>query len=301
MNRAEAWFRIVRPPIVIISVVGASVGALNVTIGAGLDLPQATYAMTCLFAALLSAGLMVHNDYYDLPSDRVTRPGKPLPSGVIRAETAKWTGFGLMAAAVLVALLGRWWDFGELDVPTALMVALVFLVGLYYNARGKHTGIWGHVMVAVGVGLIPYVGAMPFQDYVSMAPLALGIGVMEVGREILVCAGDIEGDRAAGFSTLPVRAGRERSLLVALGFYVASVPFFYLYLPELAQYVPGLRDDVFGPLYFVGTTVFLVVLFVLWALVWRRPVWDSFEAYIRTGSRVAIFLYQLLLLSEAFV
>ncbi|NIS11798.1 MAG: hypothetical protein GWN39_06775 [Thermoplasmata archaeon] len=144
-------------------------------------------------------------------------------------------------------------------------------------------------------------GAMPFQDYVSMAPLALGIGIMEVGREILVCAGDIEGDRAAGFSTLPVRMGRERSLVVALVFYLASVPFFYLYLPEMASYVPGLRDDVFGPLYFVGTTVFLVVLFVLWALVWRRPVWDSFEAYIRTGSRVAIFSYQLLLLSEAFV
>ncbi|NIP34646.1 MAG: hypothetical protein GWN18_06860, partial [Thermoplasmata archaeon] len=102
--------------------------ALNVTLGAGENLPQATYAMTCLFAALLSAGLMVHNDYYDLPSDRVTRPSKPLPSGIIQAETAKWTGFGLMAAAVVVALLGRWWDFGELDVPTALMVALVFLV-----------------------------------------------------------------------------------------------------------------------------------------------------------------------------
>jgi 4-hydroxybenzoate polyprenyltransferase len=142
---------------------------------------------------------------------------------------------------------------------------------------------------------------MPFGDYVSMAPLAAGIGVMEVGREILVCAGDIEGDREAGFRTVPVRMGQRRSLQVALGFYVASVPLFYLYLPELAWLVPGLREDVFGPLYFVGTTVFLVALFVLWALVWRRPTWESFEAYIRTGSRVAIFLYQLLLVSEAFL
>jgi 4-hydroxybenzoate polyprenyltransferase len=300
VNRVEAWFRIVRPPIIIISVVGASVGALNVTLGAGLDLPQATYAMTCLFAALLSAGLMVHNDYYDLPSDAVTRPNKPLPSGIISPETAKWTGFGLMAAAVLVALFGRWLDFGELDFPTALMVAFVFIVGLYYNARGKYTGIWGHVMVAIGVGLIPYVGAMPYGDYVSMAPLAAGIGVMEVGREIMVCAGDIEGDRAAGFSTLPVKVGQRKSLMVTLGFYLASVPLFYMYLPEIARNVPGLDGDVFGPLYYVGTTLFLVTLFVLWALVWRKPTWESFEAYIRTGSRSAIFLYQLLLVSEAF-
>jgi 4-hydroxybenzoate polyprenyltransferase len=301
VNLVEAWIRVIRPPIIIISVVGASAGALNVTIGQGEDLSQATYMMTCLFAALLSAGLMVHNDYYDLPSDRVTRPHKPLPMGNIRPETAKWVGFGLMAAAVLVALFGRWWDFGEVDVPTALMVAFVFLVGLYYNAKGKYTGIWGHVMVAIGVGLIPYIGAMPFGDYISMAPLALGIGVMEVGREIMVCAGDIEGDRAAGFCTLPVKVGQRKSLLVTLAFYIASVPFFYLYLPQLAVHIPGLSEDVFGPVYYLGTTVFLVSLFVLWVLVWRNPVWDSFEAYIRTGSRVAIFLYQLLLLSEAFI
>jgi 4-hydroxybenzoate polyprenyltransferase len=142
---------------------------------------------------------------------------------------------------------------------------------------------------------------MPFGDYVSMAPLAIGIAVMEVGREIMVCAGDIEGDRAAGFSTVPVRMGQRRSLLVALGFYIASVPFYYLYLPRVAHLIPELRDDVFGPLYYLGTSVFLVSLFVLWTLVWRKPTWESFEAYIRTGSRVAIFLYQLLLVSEAFL
>jgi 4-hydroxybenzoate polyprenyltransferase len=210
-------------------------------------------------------------------------------------------GFALMAAAVLVGLFVRWPDEGVLDLPTAAVVALVFLVGLYYNARGKHTGLLGHVMVALGVGLIPYVGAMPFGDYVAMAPLALGIGVMEVGREIMVCAGDIEGDLAAGFSTLPCRVGRERSLQVTLAFYLASAPLFYLYHPALAVHVPGLSTDVFGPLYLVGAGLFMASLLVLWAMVWRRPVWESFEAYIRTGSRVVIFLFQVLLLVEVWV
>jgi 4-hydroxybenzoate polyprenyltransferase len=244
---------------------------------------------------------MVHNDYYVLPSDRVTRPHKALPSGAIQPATAKWVGFGLMAAAVMVGLFSRWFDEGELDIANAVVVALVFLVGLYYNARGKYTGLAGHVMVAVGVGLIPYVGAMPFGDYIAMAPLALGIGVMEVGREIMVCAGDIEGDRAAGFSTLPCRVGREKSLVVTLVFYIASVPFLYLYHPRLSGLVPGLGDEVFGPFYLVGAGLFMVTLFALWWLVWRNPVWDSFEAYIRTGSRVAIFLFQVLLLSAAWV
>ncbi len=120
-------------------------------------------------------------------------------------------------------------------------------------------------------------------------------------NRLVVLGGDIEGDQAAGFSTLPVKVGQRKSLLVTLAFYIASVPFFYLYLPQIAEQVPELSGEVFGPVYYLGTTIFLVTLFVLWVLVWRKPVWDSFEAYIRTGSRVAIFVYQLLLLSEAFI
>ena len=291
--------RIIRPPIMIISIVGVSVGALNVTLGRGEPLSLATYGMTCLMAALLSAGLMVHNDYYDLPSDRVTRPKKALPSGAIKASTARDVGFALMALGVVTGLLVRFPATGELDVVTALFAALVFLVGLFYNIRGKHTGLLGHAMVALGVGLIPYMGAVPFRDYADMLPLAAGIAVMEVGREIMVCAGDIEGDRAAGFSTLPVRIGQRKSLLVALGFYLASAPLFLLYVPPLAGLVPGLDTAMFGRLYLVGIAAFLAALIALWWLVWRAPVWESFERYIRTGSRLLIFLFQVLLLTEA--
>jgi len=305
----------------VISIVGVSVGALNVTLGRGEPLPLPTYGMTCLMAALLSAGLMVHNDYYDLPSDRVTRPKKALPSGAIRASTARDVGFALMALGVVTGLLVRFPATGELDIITALFAALVFLAGLYYNIRGKHAGLLGHVMVAFGVGLIPYMGAVPFRDYADMLPLAAGIAVMEVGREIMVCAGDIEGDRAAGFSTLPVRIGQRRSLLVALGFYIASAPLFFIYLPSIAGRILGntydysdpsgpvassypirntlLDTHMFGDLYFIGVAAFLAALIVLWWLVWRKPVWESFERYIRTGSRVLIFLFQLLLLAEA--
>ncbi len=300
MRTAEAWFRIVRPPIVIISVVGVSVGALNVTLGRGEELVASTYGMTCLMAGLLAAGLMVHNDYYDLPSDRVTRPKKALPSGAIKASTARDVGFALMALGVVTGLLVDFPATGRLNVVTALIAALVFLVGLYYNIRGKHAGLLGHVMVAFGVGLIPYMGAVPFGDYANMLPLAAGIAVMEVGREVMVCAGDIEGDRAAGFSTLPVRVGQRRSLQVALGFYLASAPLFMLYSPSLVGLVPGLDEGMFGAVYVAGASAFLALLVVLWALVWRAPVWESFERYIRTGSRVLIFLFQLLLLSEAF-
>ena len=102
------------------------------------------------------------------------------------------------------------------------------IIGIIYNQSGKYTGIFGHIMVAIGVGVIPYWGAIAVKptDFISMFPIALAIGVMEVGREIMVCAGDIKGDIKAGYETTPVRLGRLRSMQIALLFYIASIPIF---------------------------------------------------------------------------
>ena len=88
-NRVLAWVRICRPLIIIISVFGSSVGALNVTIAditinAGFHLEWDMFLLTMLAAAFLAGGLMVHNDFTDLESDRVNRPQKPIPSGLIK-------------------------------------------------------------------------------------------------------------------------------------------------------------------------------------------------------------------------
>src|SRR5882672_9937912 len=107
MGKAADWALIVRPPIVLISVVGASVGFLNATIGQGLPLPWVGYLVNALAAGLLASGLMVHNDYYDLASDKVNRPHKVLAQGRIRAKTARDVGVALMLLGVLVAFAGH--------------------------------------------------------------------------------------------------------------------------------------------------------------------------------------------------
>ena len=49
MNKVEAWFRIIRPPIVFISFFGASVGALNVTIGQGLTIEPFAFILSMTY------------------------------------------------------------------------------------------------------------------------------------------------------------------------------------------------------------------------------------------------------------
>ena len=311
MNKIMAWFRIIRPPIVFISVFGAAVGALNITLGQDLVLDQIAFLLSLLAAGLLAAGLMVHNDYTDLESDRVNRPGKPLPMGVISPNVARITGIVLMALAVVLSFgttitlntTASYLPLG-LNLPCGLLTLIVMLIGILYNRSGKYMGILGHIMVAFGVGVIPYWGALAVMptDLFSMFPLALAIGVMEVGREIMVCAGDIKGDIEAGYETTPVRLGRLKSMQVALLFYVASIPLFII------SYL-GCRNfpKIFGELYLWGAIIFEFILIITWLDTYRVAVkgddpttWRAFERNIRTGTRAGVILFQIILFLEAF-
>jgi geranylgeranylglycerol-phosphate geranylgeranyltransferase len=311
MNRLEAWIRIVRPPIVFISVFGSCVGSLNVTLSQGLHLDQFAFILSLIIAGLLAAGLMVHNDYTDLASDRVNRPNKPLPLGVISPGVARVTGIVLMGLAVVLSFCttlvlspSAYFTPYGINIPCGLLTLVVMLVGILYNRSGKYTGILGHGMVAFGVGAIPYWGALAVKptDLVSMFPLALAIGVMEVGREIMVCAGDIKGDIKAGYRTTPVRLGRLKSMVVAMGFYIVSIPIFFV-----SYYGCCIFPSIFGNIYFWGAIVFELILIISWLDTYRVAVkdddsatWRAFERNIRTGTRSGVILFQVILFLEAF-
>jgi len=319
MNKLEAWFRVVRPPIVIISIFGAAVGALNVTLPEGVALDPVSFFLMLLGAGMLGAGLMVHNDYTDLESDRVNRPHKPLPQNIISPKTAKYTGLALMYLTILVAVIigpanpiESVYTPYNINVPLIILTIAVVYIGILYNQHGKYTGIWGHVMVAFGVGAIPLWGALALQPQVPalMLPLAFAIFVMEIGREIMVCAGDIKGDIEAGYKTTPVRVGRLKSMYIALVFYLLFIPVYPL--PYLGE-VPFLDTGkfgyarIFGDLYFWGATIFLMILLLTWVDTYRvarkgndKATWNAFERNIRTGTRLGVFFFQVVLFFEAF-
>ncbi|MBN2054641.1 UbiA family prenyltransferase [bacterium] len=305
-----AWCLLIRPLILFISCFGASVGAFNVTIATvpvnqGIHLAPIVYLLMLLGAGLLSAGLMIHNDYTDYASDCVNRPRKPLPRGIVSMAMARFWGILLMAGSVVVGAAISLPTTGRLNWPCAILTAAVVVIGIAYNRWGKHWGIWGHAMVAFGVGAIPVWGSWAVRpdSLAMMLPLGVAIFVMEIGREIMVCAGDIKGDIAAGYATTPIRLGRIPAMLVALGFYTAALPLYPI------PYFGWLGFPIlFGPLYMVGAVVFAGILYVTWILTFmvvRRgddaAVWEAFERNIRLGTRLGVVAFQVILFLEAFL
>ncbi len=298
MGRARDWALIIRPPIVLISVAGASVGFLNATVGEGDAFPLVGWLVNAAAAALLAAGLMVHNDYYDLASDEVNRPHKVLAQGRVKERTARDVGFALMVLGVVAAFAGHPQAtlVDSINWVAGLIAVTVLADGLLYNTIGKKHGIGGHVEVAYGVALIPVFGAAGAGNLWLVLPLGLGLFVMEVGREIMVAGGDIEGDRKAGWVTLPVRIGMRPALIAALVFYIASLPLFLL--PVIAPALTAWRPSW---LYIAGSTAFVAGLVALWVPCFKDPQFEKFERFIRTGSRMLVFGFEMLLIGEAFV
>ncbi|WP_020471050.1 UbiA family prenyltransferase [Zavarzinella formosa] len=133
-------------------------------------------ALLVLASGLLYMAGMVWNDWFDLEEDRLTRPGRPLPSGKISTRTASLIGFVLMLAGVGAAA-------GASPVSGIYAGGLVLAI-LAYDARIKRTP-WGPLGMAacrflnvlMGVSLADTV-AVPL---VTRVHLALTIGLYIVG------------------------------------------------------------------------------------------------------------------------
>jgi len=306
MNKLLAWLRIIRPPIVAISCLGALVGALNVSAYLDIKLSLFQISMIIIGSAFLSAGLMIHNDVTDLKSDKVNRPHKPLPSGRIRSKTAQVTGLILMILSVFIALLININDNGSLNWKCGILTLSIVIIGVCYNHYGKYHGIFGHIAVAYGVGAIPYWGAIAIasgpEHLLLMLPLALALFTQEIGREIMVNAGDFNGDLKAGYKTLPILLGRKKAMYVALVFYLAFIPIFPIsYFGWIGA------EKVFGHIYLIGATIFVLSLLITWILTYRvvlqndeKKIWRAFEKYERTGTRIMVIFFQIMLFLEAF-
>jgi len=301
-----AWIRMIRLPILFLCCFGAVVGALNSAVYYDISISYFQIFMIILCAAFVSTGTMVHNDVTDLKSDKVNRPHKPLPSGIIKEKTASITGIVLLVLAVVLSLFINILDYKTINWNCGMLTVALVVIALYYNHYGKFHGIFGHMAVAFGVGVIPYFGAIAiFPDkYFLMLPLAVAIFFQEIGREIMVCVGDYNGDLKAGFKTTPVRMGRIKSMYVALLFYLAFIP---LYILPAYDWLNIGAPQVFGTIYLIGGMILAITLIVTWILSYRvvikgneDKIWAAFEIYERTGTRVMIIVFQIFIFIEVF-
>lgn len=91
--------------------------------------------------SLIYTGGMVQNDYMDRAIDAAERPGRPIPSGRVRAESARLIAWALLVAGPLVVIAVSRWCLpgnGLIRSSDALAIVLVAVVAQYNDCHQRY-------------------------------------------------------------------------------------------------------------------------------------------------------------------
>ncbi len=209
----DAYWTLVRIPNCLIIGLAVVVGE-SIALG---TLPSPTPAIFGFFtASLLLAGTMVLNDIHDVEVDRVNSPERPLPSGKIGLREAYLLSAVLSFLGILSSIV-----LGSLTLVTALL-ALILMI--YYNTRGKSTGLLGNAVVSFNVALPFFFGGLAVNN---LRPLLFIFFVLaflaNMAREIAKGIVDVEGDRLGRVKTLAVWKGPKSAAWASASLFVAAV------------------------------------------------------------------------------
>ncbi|VAX24646.1 Similar to (S)-2,3-di-O-geranylgeranylglyceryl phosphate synthase [hydrothermal vent metagenome] len=152
-----------------------------------------------IIGLLVTASGNLINDYYDIEADRINRPSRVLPSEIVSPTTAVLFSLVFNFAALILSLfLGLW-----LFVITFVTVALLFL----YSYKLKNIPLVSNAVIAFLTGLAFIFGSIIVGNVLCGIIPALFAFMINFMRELVKDIEDIDGDRAVGSSTYPIKYG----------------------------------------------------------------------------------------------
>ncbi len=212
-----------------------------------------------LAGPLVCATSQAVNDWFDRDVDAINEPGRPIPSGRLPGRWGFGIALGWTALSLAVAATLGPWGFGAAVAGLALAWA--------YSAppiRLKRNGWWGNTAVAACYEGLPWItgAAIMAAGGPSWRVLAMA-GLYSAGAHGIMTLNDfksVEGDRATGVRSLPVRLGVERAARLAC--LAMAVP----------QAVVVMLLVAWGdPIYGAAVAMLLVAQVVLMARLLREP------------------------------
>ena len=219
--RLPASLELVRPHNCLLAGVAVLVGMIVAVISHDMPLPQA--ALAFVVAAMICGGGNATNDYCDRKIDAINRPGRPIPSGRLKAGQALATGRSLFMIGVLLAI--------PLGTSCIILAIVNSLVLAFYAARLKHLGLIGNLTIGYLVGStflfgglavknVPRLQAISLQ---SVSVLAAMAALSTIGRELIKDIEDMKGDKKIGLKTFPLGHGTRAAAVLAIVFIAAAV------------------------------------------------------------------------------
>jgi len=169
-------------------------------------------------AAITGNGIYALNAYYDVETDKLNKPGRPLPSGRMTPQHALKYSQGLMALGLFISLVA--------SIVTGKYLMLVLwtmftLLGIAYSMpplKLKSRHILGNLCFAAFTTItmfIPSLWGTPLLMQMVLYKTFFGT-LMVTAIIVMKDFADYDGDKATGSITLPVKIGKKKSAVFAM-------------------------------------------------------------------------------------
>jgi len=240
-RKVGAYIELIRPFTLLAPLfggLGASLIALVVIDFEGFSWPTLIYGVATLM--ILNAASNCMNAAYDAHIDRINKPYRPIPKGLITRDEASSLAFILYFFALFRAILISYQFFA--------LVLIISIFTIYYSMppiRLKKRLWVSNITIAFARGGLGFMaGWTIFGDPSNPTPWVIGgiLMIYLVGATTSKDFTDAEGDSKYGMRTLPVVYGPKRAALISGPFFI--VPFILIpvgvlrgHLIEAANYL----------------------------------------------------------------
>lgn len=186
-------------------------------------------AMVLGIGPCTTTAINVLNGVFDIETDRINKPDRPLIQGKLSKNEAIFASAFLYTVSLVAAFFFGFWPFTFMSLGVILSIA--------YSVppiRLKNLGLASNIALAVGYSGITFIGGWSlFKSPFEITPEALTILFLIVtqvtGANVVKDFVDYEGDLNIEIRTIPVRFGIKKSVFIILPLMVGV----YLTIPVI--------------------------------------------------------------------
>lgn len=157
----------------------------------------------------ISASILVLNDLFDVETDRINAPHRPIPANLVSPLEALLLSIILLIIGFILSYL--------ISISALIFSIALAVIGFLYNRKFKKSGLLGNIFVSFSVGMTFIFGGLtvelPFNKMVLFFSLIAAL--IDLGEEIAADAMDIKGDLLINSNSIAIKYGRETALRIS--------------------------------------------------------------------------------------
>lgn len=242
-----------RPANIVTSIADILAGiAISGVLSTGFPIPWISILLLVASTACLYGGGIVFNDVFDAELDKIERPERAIPSGLISLKDATILGSLLLFAGIALATLN--------SLTSGLLALLVAIFALLYNKFGKHHSFFGPLNMGLcrgfnlllGLSIVPEI--LYSHYYLAIIPVVYIFSITMTSR------GEVHGGHAKNL-------------------YIAAV--LYAIVIGAIAYFAFANDRLLWSLLFLVPFTFMIFRPLLKAI--KQPIGKNIGAAVKAG------------------